>query len=664
MSTGRFLVMLDPDPAAAVPEPSELTPDSPALTSPSTLAEPPRRLRFGRFEADLEAGLLSREGLPVKLQPQPFKVLVLLARRSGQVVSRDEIRHEVWGDDTFVNFDQGLAYCLNQIRGALGEQAGAHQYIQTLPRRGYRFIAPVTAVRPEAPPATDGPASAAAPAASDARPRRRVAMLAASAVAAVIAIAWLVRFLPTPASGQARTLMVVLPFEELGPEASADHLGDGMTEEIITEIGRVSPQRLGVIARTSALRYKDSRPELERLGTELGVGHVLEGTVQRVADHLRVTARLVRVSDRAQVWARTYDQPLSDVLELQARVASDVALSVAGTLAADARPRPQPVDPEVYRLLMQARFIWHQRTREGYERALAAYREAAQRDPLSAPAHAGIAQSLLGLAGVGALPGPEAYAQAREAVRRALELDPHLAEAYAVSGAIEAVDSNDWTAAEAAYRRALELNPSDPVAHHWFSLLLCIRGRSAEAVSEARLAYAADPVSSIVSNNLAIMLVINGRAAEALAQSDVTIALDPQAARGYVLRGESLLELDRPAEAIAPLVRARELRRDLGTRSGLFLARAYAETGRAAEAKALLDSLSALARDSRSALDHYERAAVLEGAGFRDEAFDQLELGYADREGGVRFVLLDPAFRGMHGDPRLASLTRRLRLTS
>jgi hypothetical protein len=133
MSTGRFLVMLDPDPAAAVPEPSELTPDSPALTSPSTLAEPPRRLRFGRFEADLEAGLLSREGLPVKLQPQPFKVLVLLARRSGQVVSRDEIRHEVWGDDTFVNFDQGLAYCLNQIRGALGEQAGAHQYIQTLP---------------------------------------------------------------------------------------------------------------------------------------------------------------------------------------------------------------------------------------------------------------------------------------------------------------------------------------------------------------------------------------------------------------------------------------------------------------------------------------------------------------------------------------------------
>jgi predicted Zn-dependent protease len=167
-----------------------------------------------------------------------------------------------------------------------------------------------------------------------------------------------------------------------------------------------------------------------------------------------------------------------------------------------------------------------------------------------------------------------------------------------------------------------------------------------------------------VSNNLAIMLIIAGRPAEALAQSDVTIALEPGAGRGYVLRGESMLELKRPAEAIAPLVRARELRRDAGVRSGLFLARAYAETGRAAESRALLDSLAALARDPKSELDHYERAAILEGAGFRDDAFDQLELGFANREGGVRFVLLDPAFRGMHGDPRLDSLTRRLRLVS
>jgi TolB-like protein/DNA-binding winged helix-turn-helix (wHTH) protein/tetratricopeptide (TPR) repeat protein len=632
--------MLPADPAVPEPEPNQET---------STVA------RFGRFEADLPHGTLTRDGTLVKLQPQPFKVLSLLLRRAGEVVTRDEIRLEVWGEDTFVNFDQGLAYCLNQIRGALGEQAQAAQYVQTLPRRGYRFLAPVSWEGAAALPVPErGPLQGDAP-----LPKRG---LAAAALVAALAAIVAVRSAPTPASGQARTLVAVLPFEELGPETSAEHLGDGMTEEMITEIGRIVPERLGVIARTSAMRYKDARPDLERLRGELGVDHVLEGTVQRAGDRVRVTARLVRVSDRAQMWARTYDRDVRDVLALQARVASDVARSVAGTLAADARPSPAPVDPEVYRLLAQARHFWHQRTRDGYEKALAAYREASQRDPSSAAARAGIAQSFLGLAQFGAIPGPEAYRQAREAVRRALELDPSLAEAYAVSGAIDAVDANDWASAERAYRHALALNPSDPETHHWYSLLLCIRGRSAEAVAEARLAYALDPVSSLVSNHLAIMLIIAGRPGEALAQSDVTIALEPTAARGYVLRGESLLELGRPAEAVAPLQRARALF-PAGTGARLFLVRAYAETGRLAESRAVVDAMVADARDPRADLGHIERAAILEAAGFRDEAFAELDRSFEAREGGIRFVLLDPAFRGMRGDPRLDALTRRLKLT-
>jgi TolB-like protein/DNA-binding winged helix-turn-helix (wHTH) protein/Flp pilus assembly protein TadD len=631
-----------------------MLPADPAVADPEQSPEPASVARFGRFEADLERGTLSREGAQVKVQPQPFKVLALLLRRAGDVVTRDEIRLEVWGEDTFVNFDQGLAYCLNQIRGALGEQAQAAQYIQTLPRRGYRFVAPVTWA----------PAPAALPAAApvESRPLPKRGLAAAALLAALAAIV-AVRSAPTPAAGQARTLIAVLPFEELGPATSGEHLGDGMTEEMITEIGRIVPERLGVIARTSAMRYKDARPDLERLRSELGVDHVLEGTVQRVGERVRVTARLVRVSDRAQIWAHTYDHDVRDVLMLQARVASDVARSVQGTLAADARPSPAPLDPEVYRLLTQARHFWHQRTREGYEQALAAYRDASQRDPSSAAARAGIAQSFLGLAQLGRVPGPEAHRQAREAVKRALELDPSLAEAYAVTGAIEAVDTNDWAAAERAYRRALALNPSDPEAHHWYSLLLCIRGRSAEAVSEARLAYALDPVSSIVSNHLAIMLVINGRPDEALAQSDVTIALDPAQARGYVLRGESLLDLGRPAEAVAPLLRARELFPE-GIGARLFLARAYAKTGRHAESRAVVDAMVAGARDPKAEFAHVERAAMLEAAGFRDEAFAELDRSFEEREGGIRFVLLDPAFKGMHGDPRLDALTRRLKLTS
>ncbi|MET0557002.1 MAG: FlgO family outer membrane protein, partial [Vicinamibacteria bacterium] len=570
------------------------------------------------------------------------------------VVTRDEIRLEVWGEETFVNFDQGLAYCLNQIRGALGEQAQAAQYVQTLPRRGYRFLAPVSWAGAAA------VAPAPVPVEERSLPKRGLALAAlAAAIAAVLTL----RSAPTPASGQARMLVAVLPFEELGPVTPGEHLGDGMTEEMITELGRIVPERLGVIARTSAMRYKDARPDLERLRDELGVDHVLEGTVQRAGDRVRVTARLVRVSDRVQMWAHTYDHDVRDVLTLQARVAMDVARSVQGTLAADARPRPAPVDPEVYRLLTQARFFAHQRSRAGYEKALAAYRDASQRDPSSAAARAGIAQSFLGLAVYGAVPGPEAYRQAREAVQRALELDPSLAEAYAVTGAIEAVDTNDWSAAERAYRHALALNPSDPVSHLWYSLLLCIRGRAGEAVAEARLAYALDPVSPQVSNHLAVMLVVNGRPAEALAQSDVTIALDPDHGRGYVLRGESLLDLGRPAEAVAPLERARALLPE-GSRSSLFLARAYAETGRAAESRKVIGAMEALARDPKSDLDHIDRAAILEAAGFRDQAFAALDRSFEQREGGVRFVLLDPAFRGMQGDPRLAALTRRLKLTS
>jgi TolB-like protein/DNA-binding winged helix-turn-helix (wHTH) protein/Flp pilus assembly protein TadD len=629
-----------------------MLPADPAVPDPQPSQEPPMVARFGRFEADLRQGTLTRDGSPVKLQPQPFKVLALLLRRAGEVVTRDEIRLEVWGEDTFVNFDQGLAYCLNQIRGALGEQAQAAQFVQTLPRRGYRFLAPVSW--------TGAPAAAEPPAAEPALPKRGlVAAVAVAALAALVAV----RSAPTPAAGHARTMVAVLPFEELGPGTAGEHLGDGMTEEMITEIGRIVPERLGVIARTSAMRYKDARPDLERLRADLGVDHVLEGTVQRAGDRVRVTARLVRVSDRAQMWARTYDHEARDVLALQARVASDVARSVQGTLAADARPRPAPLDPEVYRLLAQARYFAHQRSRDGYQKALAAFRDAAQRAPSSAAARAGIAQSFLGLAAYGAVPGPEAYRQAREAVRRAQELDPSLAEAWAVAGAIEAVDTNDWAAAERAYRHALALNPSDPVAHHWYSLLLCIRGRAAEAVAEARVAYALDPVSSQVSNHLAVMLVINGRAQEALAQSDVTIALDPDHARGYVLRGESLLELGRPAEAVAPLQRARELLPE-AVRPPLFLARAYAETRRPAESRAILSTMEALARDPKAELDHIDRAAILEAAGFRDEAFAALDRSFEAREGGIRFVLLDPAFRGMHGDPRLDALTRRLKLTS
>jgi TolB-like protein/DNA-binding winged helix-turn-helix (wHTH) protein/Tfp pilus assembly protein PilF len=645
--------MLHPDPA---PEPNDLPADRPTHEPPPA-ARAPRLLRFGRFEADLDAGLLSRDGTPVKLQPQPFKVLALLARRAGQVVTREEIRLEVWGQDTFVNFDQGLAYCLNQIRGALGEQAQAHQYIQTLPRRGYRFIAPVTAVSRDAvvPPP---------PAAAEPRPPRRRVLLTASAVAAVLAALVVVRSLPTPASGNARTLMLVLPFEDLGAAAAADHLGDGMTEEMITEIGRISPERIGVISRASAMRYKEARPDLEVLGRELGISHVLEGTVRSEGGRVRVTARLVRAADRAQIWARTYDREIRDVLALQARVADDVARSVQGTLTAGevVRRAPRPLDPEVYRLLVQARYFWHQRTAAGYRKALALFEEASRRDPASAAAFAGIAQSWIGLAGTRGISPPDAYRRGREAVLRALELDPDLGEAHAMSAALDAIDGYDWATAERGYRRALELNPSDAVAHQWYSLLLCIQGRQEESIEQARRAYASDPASPVMANNLAGMLLVAGHPAEALAQAETALELQPDYARGHLIRGEALLMLGRADEALVAFDRAAAINAEDRPRVTIFRARALAATGRPEEGRRALEALMANDAWREGRYDFYDRAAVLGQVGRSDDAFEALRRAIEARESGVRFVMHDPAMDRLVGDPRIEEIARRLRL--
>jgi TolB-like protein/DNA-binding winged helix-turn-helix (wHTH) protein/lipoprotein NlpI len=652
--------MLDDDPEEAGRDLAQANRDPAVPTDPSPApGGASLRFKFGRFELDPHAGLLTRDEVPVKLQPQPFKVLVLLARRAGEVVTREEIRHEVWGDDTFVNFEQGLAYCLGQVRNALGEQAQDAHYIQTLPRRGYRFVAPVSVVPPVP---VAGPVSAVDKAPAATRSSRHPLVLALTAVGAVVVALFLGRTLPSPVQGEGRAMVAVLPFEDLGKEASTDHLGDGMTEDMITEIGRVSPERIGVIARSSAMRYKGAHPEVGRLGTELGVSHVLEGSVRREGSRVRVTARLVRVKDSAQLWARSYDRELREVLGLQAQVAADVASMVGGTLSPRDERRARPLDPEVYRLLTQARFFWHQRTEDGFRKALAAYEDAAQRDPGCAAAFAGVAQSWIGLAEVPGVSRDDAFSRARQAVEKALALDPSLPEAHAMRAAIASIHEYDWAAAEQGYKRALALNPSDPTAHQWYSLLLDLLGRPQEAVAEARLAFASDPVSPSISQNLASMLLMSGKHQEALAQADVTLSLRPTHGRAHVTRGHALLALGRPQEALQELeVGLSRLPSDR-PRIGVFQARTLEALGRRGDGERLLTALTKDPAWTDGSVNHYERALVLNQLGRRDEAFAELEQSVAAKESHVRFALHDEALGGLRSHPRMGEIARRLRL--
>ena len=351
------------------------------------------------------------------------------------------------------------------------------------------------------------------------------------------------------------------------------------------------------------------------------------------------------------------------MLSLQARVADDVARSVQGTLTAGGavRPPPRPVDPEVYRLLVQARHFWHLRTEDGFRKALALYRGRRAPRPSSAAASRASRSRGWGSPTGTASRRRRRTGTAREAVLHALELDPSWARPTP-SARRSTRRQNDWAAAEQRYRRALELNPNDAVAHHWYSLMLCIQGRQQESIDEARKAYASDPASPVMANNLAGMLLVSGRPAEALSQSEIAIELQPDHARGHLIRGEALLMQGRAAEALAAFERAAALQPEDRPRTSIFRARALAAAGRPQEGERLLNALISNDEWREGRYDFYDRAAVLGQIGRHDDAFEALRKAIEARESGVRFVLYDPAMDRLQGDPRLNEIARRLRL--
>jgi TolB-like protein/DNA-binding winged helix-turn-helix (wHTH) protein len=317
-------------------------------------------LRFGTFELHVKSGELLRAGLPVRLQQQPLKVLVLLASRAGQLVTREEIRRNVWGEDTHVDFDQGLNFCVKQIRSALGDQADSPRFIETLPRRGYRFVAIVQRLEPgptePAAPHSEAALEAAAQGQGthDRRPRAaapqgsfRAGLVAGAAVvAALMGLAGRDRVWPRSQAEPDRAMLVVLPFENLSGDPEQEYLSDGLTEETVTQLSRLEPRRLGVIARTSSMAYKGTRKPVDQIGRELGVDYVLEGSVRRSGDHVRVTAQLVRVSDQTHLWADAYERQAHDLITLQDELAKRVAASLAVQLLPKGRSAPGSLVPE------------------------------------------------------------------------------------------------------------------------------------------------------------------------------------------------------------------------------------------------------------------------------------------------------------------------------
>ena len=450
--------------------------------------------RFGLFEADARTGELRKQGRPLRLRGRPFDTLLLLLARAGDVISRDELRQQLWPADTFVDFDHGLNSAMNRLREALGDSAENPRFIETLPRRGYRFVAPIHVVQnavavpavATVPPAPAGsPAAPAQSLAADlalaprlpvapwiviSRPSRVVLLLASGALAAAVVFATLyLRIARTPPPGTTKMTLAVLPFENLSTDADQEFFSDGFTEEMIGELGKLDPDHLGVIARTTTRLYKNAKKSVGQIRQELGVDYVLEGSIRRAGSRIRITAQLVQATDMTNLWAERYDRDVSDVLAIQSEVAMKIAHSLTLALKRPQVAKGQSASFPAYELCLRGKFYREQATEEGARKAIEYFQRAIAIDPAYAPAHAGLADCyrLLGAPGWEVEPPADLLRKAKDGAERALALDPQSSDAHAVLSMVKLDYDWDLTGSEREVLEAIRLNPSSAQAHQY-----------------------------------------------------------------------------------------------------------------------------------------------------------------------------------------------------
>ena len=625
----------------------------------------PSRIRFGAFELDLEARELRKSGIPIKLQPQPFKVLALLASRGGKVVTREELHAHIWGRDTFVDLEKGLGFCIGQIRAVLSDNAATPRYIETLPRLGYRFIAPVcqleaasasTDVSPLVAPSSGGPAPA--------RPRsaRFLWRVVAGVVAILLGVAYVAwdRGAFHSARPAGKVTLVVMPFTNLSGDPAQEFLGDGLTEELIALLSRMSPEQLGVIGRTSSMAYKGKRPSVQEVSQKLGVDYLVEGSVHRSGDRVRVNAQLIRVPHEMHLWSQAYERDMRDVQAMQSDLGQAIAREIGLKLAPQWQARlagMRPVSPRVYEAYLKGRYFWNKRTPQGLKNAIEYFQEAIEKDPAYAPAHAALADCYLVMTTWSLLSRSEAYPKAKAAASKALELDDTLAEAHASLAEVKSVHEWDWAGAESAYRRAIELDPNYATGRQWYAEYLVHMGRTQEGILEILRAQELDPLSLQISAVRGDLLQLARHPDQAVEQCLTTLKLDPNFAPAHFYLGRAYEQKGMFREAVVELRKALVLSAE-STLSKAALGHAYAVAGNRTEAVRILEEL--LSGPKGTYVSPYSVAAIYAGLGKMDKAFFWLEQAYQQHDGDLRLLKVDPWMDPLRSDPRFQTLMRRM----
>src|SRR5215468_6414265 len=487
-----------------------------------------QRVRFGVFEADFRAGELRKSGVKIKLHAQPVAVLRMLLERAGDVVTREELQQTLWGNNTFVDFDHGLNKTINKLREALSDNADTPRYIETLPRRGYRFIAPLTMPKLAGPPPCEPPKS-----------KWHLTMAVAGTFMVLLAfgIYWFGFRNRATNSPPAKAMMAVLPFENMSGDSNEDYFADGLTEEMIAQLGQLQPTSLGVIARTSAMRYKHTKESVSQIGHELGVNYLLEGSVRLAGQRVRITAQLIQTGDQTHLWAGSYETPLTDILRIQREIAERITSSLRLELLPahkSSGATEAHFDPEAYRKYLLGLNESRQGTHEGQKKAIQDFQAAIAIDPKDARPYAALAEAYS--ASVPYYMGPkEAWPLIKQAAKKALEIDPNLASAHVTLGDTALLMDWDWTAAKAEYDRALQINPNLPEAHLGYEIYFATLGRHEEAIAHARQAFLIDPLTVEARTWTLWVNYFSGHLQDTVEVASRTLELEPQAALPYAL---------------------------------------------------------------------------------------------------------------------------------
>jgi TolB-like protein/DNA-binding winged helix-turn-helix (wHTH) protein/Tfp pilus assembly protein PilF len=601
------------------------------------------RLRFGGFELDPQTGELVCDGQKIQLHEQPLQVLLALLERPGELVTREELAAKVWPAGTFVDFEHGLNKAVSKLRDALKDSADQPQFIETLPRKGYRFVGELTrektaeeSLRPQA-----------------TTPVRVRAKWWPAAVAVIVILAAIL--LGTNVAGWRDSILehrkpvpleiaslAVLPLENLSGDPEQAYFADGITDALITELARVGTFR--VISRTTMLRYRETQKTTQQIGHDLHVDALVEGTVLYAGDKVRITAQLIQVSTDNHLWARSYERDVTEVLRLQREVVADIAHRV-GHVVQTVEP-PRTISPQAYGEYLKGRFYFFQYTPEGWQKAIEHFGRATQADPNFAPAYAGLAESYLVARGWNAFPPDEALQKGKAAAQRALQLDSTLASAHLAIGAVYA-QYWDHANAEKEFKRGIELNPNDPLAWQQHGNHLLSHGQFQQAIAEQQRALSLDPFSPIIVANLARAYYYSRQYDEAIAQAKEALKLEPNYPVALRWLERAFRHKDMPAEAFAARLAAAKPEE----------AEAIERAHRASGYRGVLQ-FDAETYKRQGAL--IEAARGYAQAGNKEEALAALEECYRLRGPGLERLKVDPDLDPIRPDPRYKDLLRRV----